>query len=219
MTHHEHSDLRAGVRAGLPLVVPTLAVGISFGVLAEPVMGTVAPIVMSVVVFAGSAQFAALSVLAAGGGAPAAITAGLLMNTRFLPMGFGVAPALRGGPLQRAAEGQAVVDASWAIASRGGGHFDRGLLLGSTIPQAVGWMGGTAIGAIAGSALSEPERFGIDAIFPAFFLALLWEEAKGGRALGVAIGGGLVTLALLPLVPPGLAVFAALAVALVGLRR
>ncbi|MEJ7750958.1 MAG: AzlC family ABC transporter permease [Thermoleophilaceae bacterium] len=215
----EHSDLRAGVRAGLPLVVPTLAVGISFGVLAQPVMGSVAPIVMSVIVFAGSAQFAALSVLASGGGAAAAIVAGLLMNTRFLPMGFGVAPVLKGGPLRRAAEGQAVVDASFALGSLGEGRFDRGLLLGSVIPQAACWMGGTAIGAIGGSALSEPERFGIDAIFPAFFLALLVNEARGGREMGVAIAGGLVTLALLPFVPAGLAVIAAFSVTLIGLRR
>ncbi len=215
----EHSDLRSGVRAGLALVVPTLAVGISFGVLAQPVMGTVAPIVMSVIVFAGSAQFAALSVLASGGGAAAAITAGLLMNTRFLPMGFGVAPALRGGPLRRAAEGQAVVDASWALASKGDGTFDRGLLLGSTIPQGVAWMGGTAIGAIGGSALSAPERFGIDAIFPAFFLALLLNEAKTGKAIGVAIAAALLTLALLPFAPAGLVVIAAASVTLIGLWR
>jgi len=215
----EDSDLRAGVRAALPLLFPTLAVGISFGVLAEPVMGSVAPIVMSVIVFAGSAQFAALSVLAAGGGAPAAIAAGLLMNTRFLPMGFAVAPALRGSALKRAAQGQAVIDTSLALASRGEGRFDRGLLVGATIPQAACWISGTAIGALGGSVLSEPERFGIDAIFPAFFLALLVKEARRGRALGVAVAGGLVTLALLPFLPPGLAVIAAFLTALVGLRR
>lgn len=111
-------DIPDGIRAGLPLVLPTLALGVSFGVLAKPVMGSVAPIVMSVIVFSGAAQFAALSVLAAGGGAFAAIVAGLLLNLRFLPMGFAVAPALRGRPLARAAQGQALVDASFAIASR-----------------------------------------------------------------------------------------------------
>src|SRR3954449_5362023 len=119
----ESSPLSAGVRAGLPFVLPTLALGVSFGVLAEPTMGKVAPIVMSVVVFAGAAQFASLSVLAAAGGAGAAILAGLLMNARFLPMGFAVAPSLKGRPLRRAAEGQTVVDASFAIARRPDGTF------------------------------------------------------------------------------------------------
>jgi hypothetical protein len=51
--------LREGVRAGLPFAAAALVLGISFGVLARPVMGEVAPIVMSAAVFAGSSQFAA----------------------------------------------------------------------------------------------------------------------------------------------------------------
>jgi 4-azaleucine resistance transporter AzlC len=215
----EASPLSAGVRAGLPFVVPTLALGVSFGVLAEPVMGEIAPIVMSIVVFAGAAQFAALSVLAAASGAGAAILAGLLMNARFLPMGFAIAPSLRGRALKRAAQGQAVVDASWAIAHRSDGTFDRGILLGATIPQACGWISGTAIGVFGGSALADPEKFGIDAIFPAFYLALLFEE--GGRRNGVAVAviGGAITLSLMSFVPAGLAVIAASLAALIGLRR
>jgi 4-azaleucine resistance transporter AzlC len=214
-----HSDLRTGFRKGLPFVVPTLALGISFGVLAEPVMGKVAPIVMSVFVFAGAAQFAALGVLAAGGAAGAAIIAGLLMNARFLPMGFAIAPSLRGRAAKRALQGQTVVDASWAIANRGDGTFDRGVLFGSVIPQAAAWMSGTAIGVIGGSALAHPERFGIDAVFPAFFLALLVGEGQSRTATGVAIAGGAITLALMSFVPAGLAVIAAAITALVGLRR
>ena len=83
----------------MPLVLPTFAGGISFGVLAQPVMGSVAPIVMSLIVFSGAAQFAALTVLTAGGGAVAAIAAGMLMNGRWLPMGLAVGPFLKGGPL------------------------------------------------------------------------------------------------------------------------
>src|SRR5947209_13499259 len=105
------SDLRRGIRAGIPLVPALLALAISFGVLARPVMGPVAPIVMSIVVFAGGAQFAALSVLTAGGGAVAAVVAGLLMNARFLPMGLAAARSLPGGGLARALQGQAIVDA------------------------------------------------------------------------------------------------------------
>jgi len=215
----EHSRMRDGISAGLPFVLPTLALGVSFGVLAEPVMGEVAPIVMSVVVFAGAAQFAALSVLTAAGGAGAAILAGLLLNARFLPMGFAVAPSLRGRPLKRAAEGQAIVDASWAIAHRPDGTFDRGVLLGATIPQACGWISGTAIGVFAGSVLADPEEFGIDAIFPAFYLALLFEEGRSRRGLAVALIGGAITLSLMSSVPAGLAVIAASLAALIGLRR
>src|ERR1700759_41820 len=95
-TTQETTTIRDGIKAGLPFVLPTTALGISFGVLAEPLMGKVAAIAMSIVVYAGGAQFAALSVIGAGGGAGAAIVAGLLMNSRFIPMGFALAPSLKG---------------------------------------------------------------------------------------------------------------------------
>ena len=66
-------------------------------------MGTVAPIVMSAIVFAGSSQFAATAVLAAGGGPLAAVAAGILLNARYVPMGVALAPSLEGGALRRAA--------------------------------------------------------------------------------------------------------------------
>ena len=148
------------MRVGLPLLLPTLALGVSFGVLARPVMGPAAPIAMSILVFSGAAQFAALSVLAAGGGALAAITAGMLLNARWLPMGFAIGPSLRGGPLARAAQGLTIVDASFVIASRGDGTFDRGLLMGATAVQGVAWVSGTVIGVARGAGARRPEQPG-----------------------------------------------------------
>jgi 4-azaleucine resistance transporter AzlC len=215
----EAAGLRAGVRAGLPLLLPTLVLGASFGVLAEPVMGTAAPVVMSLTVYAGGAQFAALSVLQAGGAAAAAVAAGLLMNLRFLPMGFAVAPALRGRPLARAVQGQSIVDASFALASRGDGTFDRDLLVGATLPQFVAWTTGTVLGVVAGGALGDPARLGLDAIFPAFYLVLLIEEVRTPRALTAAALAVGITLVLMPVAPAGVPVIAAAAAALLGLRR
>src|SRR3954466_7531089 len=105
---HESSDIRTGLRAGLPLVLPTFAGGISFGVLAQPVMGSFAPVLMSLIVFSGAAQFAALTVLTAGGGAVAAILAGMVMNARWLPMGLAIGPFLTGGKLRRTMQSQSL---------------------------------------------------------------------------------------------------------------
>ena len=176
---NKSSDIRTGIRAGLPLALPTLAIGVSFGVLAQPVMGSVAPVVMSVIVFSGAAQFAALTVLTAGGGALAAIAAGMLMNGRWLPMGLAVGPFLSGGPLKRAAQSLALVDASFALSSRGDGTYDRGVLIGATIPQGAAWTLGTLIGVLGGAALADPQALGLDAMFPAFFAVLLAAEARG----------------------------------------
>lgn len=210
--------LASGVRAGIPYGIASLLLGLSFGVLARPVMGPVPAIVMSVVVFAGSAQFAALAVLSAGGGAVAAIAAGLLLNLRFVPMGIAVAPSLRGGPLGRALRGQALVDASWALANRGDGSFDVDFLLGSTLAQYPGWVGGTVIGALLGGAIGSPSSLGLDAIFPAFFLGLLVSELRRSEALLVAAVGAAIALALTPIAPAGVPIIAAAFAAVLGVR-
>src|SRR4051794_9203328 len=151
---------------------------------------------MSAIVFAGSAQFAAISIVAAGGGLGAAVGAAALMNSRFLPMGIALAPSLPGGPLKRAAQGQTVVDSSWAMALRGEGRFDRWFLFGSTAVQYVTWLTGTAVGAFGGDLLGDPDALGLDAIYPTFFLALLFNELRSNRARGVAALGAVIALAL-----------------------
>ena len=211
--------MRDGFKAGLPIAAASFLLAISFGVLARLVMGTVAPIVMSALIFAGSAQFAALAVLAAGGGAGAAIVAGVLLNARYVPMGIALAPSLRGGSLRRAAVGQTMVDASWAMASRGGGRFDPAFMIGATAPNYPAWVGGTAIGVLVGDLIGDPDRLGLDALFPAFVLALLATEVgRGPRAVAAAAIGAALALSLAPFTGPGIPIIAACAAALVALR-
>jgi branched chain amino acid efflux pump len=213
-----NAHLWAGVRAGVPFAVAGGLLSLSFGVLARSTgFSAVEAIAMSAIVYAGSAQFAALSILGGGGTAGAAIGAAALMNSRFLPMGVALGPSLPGGPLKRAAQGQPVVDASWALAVREDGSFDRWLLFGSSAIQYVTWVSGTVVGALGGSALGDPASLGLDAIYPTFFLALLLEEARSGRARGVAAAGALVSLALVPFVPAGIPVLVASLASLAGL--
>jgi predicted branched-subunit amino acid permease len=209
---------RAGLKAGVGFGLAALLLGVSFGVIAEPLMGPVAPIVMSAVLFSGAAQFGSTAVLAAGGDAVTAIAAGAMLNARFLPMGVAAAPALRGSPLRRAIEGQAVVDASWALAVQHDGRFDREVLIGATIPQYPAWVAGTAIGVAGGGAIGDPAALGLDAIFPAFFLGLLVAELGRPGARAAVLLGGAITMALTPVLPPGLPVLLASAAALIALR-
>lgn len=214
------ASARAGAASAVPFAVAAIAVGASFGVLAvEAGFPPLAAVVMSAFVHAGSAQFAALSILGAGGSVGAAVAAGTLINGRFLPMGLALGPSLPGGPLWRAVQGQAVVDVSWALAAQDGGRFDRFRLFGAAGTQWVGWTGGTALGALgAGAVGGELDAVGLDAVYPAFFLALLASELKTARGRGVALAAALLALALVPLTPPGVPVIAAALVALVGLR-
>jgi 4-azaleucine resistance transporter AzlC len=209
--------MREGLRAGMPFAVAAFVLAISFGVLAEPLMGAEAAIAMSVFVFAGSAQFGATAVLASGGGPASAILAGVLLNARYIPMGIALAPSLHGGPLRRALYGQAMIDASWATAGRGRGRFDPDFMVGFTLPDIPAWIGGTAIGAYAGDLIGDPETLGLDAMFPAFFLALLANELRSGRARGAAAVSAVLALALTPVAPPGVPVIVASAGALLGL--
>jgi branched chain amino acid efflux pump len=209
-----------GMRLGIPFALAGGLVALSFGVVARDVgLSAIAAIVMSAIVFAGSAQFAAVAILAAGGGVAAAIGAGALMNSRFLMMGVALAPSLPGRWPWRAAQGQTVVDASWAIAARGDGTFDRWLLFGTTSVQYVTWSLGTIVGSLGGGALGDPDKLGLDAIYPAFFVALLVGEARTGRARGAAAVGALVALALVPIAPAGIPVLAASVGALLGLTQ
>jgi 4-azaleucine resistance transporter AzlC len=209
----------SGVRLGVPYAAVGFVLSLSFGVLARHAgFSALQAIVTSAIVFAGSAQFAGLAVLASGGTAVAAVAAGTLMNGRFLAMGMALAPSLPGGPAKRAAQGQAVVDASWALANRGDGTFDRGLLFGTTAPQYVTWFLGTVVGVYAGDLLGDTGRLGLDAVFPTFFLGILIDELRRPRSRVVALCGAVVALALVPFAPAGVPILAAAAAALLGLR-
>lgn len=220
MTPADRSSLRDGLRVGVAFGIAGFLLSMSFGVVArEAGFSLVAAVTMSVVVFAGSAQFAAVAVLGAGGGPVAAVAAATLMNSRFLPMGVALAPSLPGRAWWRGVQGQAVVDSSWAVASNGDGTFDRWRLFGTTLPQYGAWQLGTLVGAYGGDVIGDLERFGLDAVYPAFFLAILVPELHDRDRLGVAVAGGLVALALVPVAPPGVPVLAAGLAALWGLRR
>ena len=198
----------------MPFALVVGVVAFSFGVLARSLgWGVIAPIVFSVATFSVTAQFAVAMVLGAGGGALTAIAAAVLLNARFLPIGVSVAPFLRGGPFRRALEGQTIVTTSWALAIRDGGHFDRAFMIGATVPQYAAWSVGTAIGVLA-------HDVGLDAIFPAFFLALLMRSlgGTGKRATAAAVIAAVLTAALVPVAPPGVPVLAASGAALLGLR-
>ena len=210
--------LREGARAGLPYAGASGVLALSFGVVATDAgFPALAAVVMSAVVFAGSAQFAAVAILTAGGGVGAAVGAAALMSSRFLPMGFALGPSLCGSRLQRALEGQAVVDSSWAMAARGDGGFDRLYLFGHTGVQYLAWVLGTVAGVVSPSL--DARALGLDAVFPAFFLAILANELRDRRRLGVAGAGAALALLLVPVTPPGVPVLVASAAALVGLRR
>jgi 4-azaleucine resistance transporter AzlC len=211
---------RDGVRAALAVAATVWFFGASFGLLARAAgMGVAAPLVMSATTFAGSAQFAVSSILGASGGTVAAIAAAVLLNARYAPISISVASLFHGPRLRRLVESQLIVDESWALSSRGGGHFDRRILLGAGLLLYVSWVGGTAVGALVGDALGNPKDLGLDGAFPALFLALLVPQLGTRRAAVAALTGAAIALVLIPVTPPGTPIVAASVACLLGLRR
>jgi 4-azaleucine resistance transporter AzlC len=209
---------RDGVLVGLPLALAPLLFGAAFGVLATDAdMGPVAAVVMSASTFAGSAQFAAASTLETGGGAAAAVLAAVLLNARYAPLSIAVASIFPGSPRRRLVESQLIVDESWALAGRSG-RFEYGILAGVGVLFWFLWVGGTALGTVVGDLL-DPEAIGLDAAFPALFLALLVPYLRTRRSLVAALTAAAITFALIPLVPAGVPIVAASLACLWGLRR
>lgn len=174
---------------------------------------------MSGLVFAGSAQFAAVAALDAGASALAAALAGVALNSRYLPLGLVVGRSLSGGAGARAASAHLVIDESVAIAADPSGRVDQRRFRATGIALLAAWIGGTIAGALGGGLVGDPEALGLDAAFPALFLALVWPRLRADRMArrAAAAGACLAALGVL-LLPVGLGVAVAAAGALVAWR-
>lgn len=201
-------DDRSSWAAVAPVVAAVSVFGVSYGVLASaagiPVWQAM---LMSATVFAGSSQFAAVSILGSGGSAAAAVVSGALLNARYLATGAAAARVLPGGRLQRFVGAQLVVDESYALAVGAGSaqRPDARVLIISGTALWIGWVGGSAIGGLLGPVVGDPRSLGLDAAFPALFVALLWPLLDRRSPVTVALAGLAVAAALLPFTSAGVA--------------
>lgn len=210
-------------------------VGVSFG--ATSVGGGLdwwVPVTLSLLVFAGGAQIAAVGVVLAGGSPLAAVLAGAVLNTRLFPYGFAVADVVgpaglgdaRGVHCARDARGarravgrwlvrllgtHVITDESVAFALR---HSDpvrrRSAFWACGAGLFVIWNLSVLLGAALGSAVRNTDAFGLDATFPAVMLALALPTLTS-RSTRVAAGtGAVIAVALTPVLPAGLPLLAAL---------
>ncbi|WP_428954131.1 AzlC family ABC transporter permease [Streptomyces sp. cg35] len=197
-------------------------VGVSFGAVAVasglPVW---LPVVMSLLVFAGSAQFSAVGVFAAGGGPVAAAATGLLLNTRTAAFSLAVADALGRSWPARLLGAHLVTDETAAfVLAQSDPARRRTAFWISGVGLFAAWNASVLVGALAGSALGDTDRFGLDAAFPAVLLALVLPALREERGLRrSAAAGAVVAVAATPFLPAGVPVLLALGGLLVRLRR
>jgi 4-azaleucine resistance transporter AzlC len=187
--------------------------GVSFGVLAVAAgLSPAQACVMSMLTFTGASQFAFIGVLATGGGALAALGPAVMLAVRNAAYGLSLAPILPGRLRERALLAHLVIDETTAMARA---HDDpaaaRHAFLATGLSVWVCWNLGTLVGALLGGGIGDPRKLGLDAMFPAAFLALLAPQLRRPGAPVAAVTGVVLAAVLVPFTPAGVPVIAALA--------
>jgi predicted branched-subunit amino acid permease len=211
-------DRRAIVRDSLGVGVATGLYGVSFGAVSVASGLSVAQTcVLSLLMFTGASQFALVAVVASGGGAVSAGATALLLGTRNTLYGLRLAPLLAWRGWRRVLGAHVLIDESTAMSvTRETTAAARLGFLTTGVSIFVLWNLATLAGAVAGNAIGDPRTYGLDAAVGAAFLALLWPRLKGRRNQLIAAAAAAVALATVPLVPAGVPVLAAAAVALLA---
>ncbi|MCY4424009.1 MAG: AzlC family ABC transporter permease [Acidimicrobiaceae bacterium] len=177
-------------------------IGVTFGVFADAAGFDLAQImVMSAFVFTGASQFAAVGVIDDGGSGGAAVGSALLLAARNALYGPVARRTLPAATLGRLASAHFVIDETTAMAAA---QHDRRDAAGAFWITATTlwlfWNGGSIAGALLGAVMGEPETWGLDAAFPAMFVALLAPHVRtaAGRtaaAVAAAVAFGAVPVA------------------------
>ena len=198
----------------------TGAYAISYGVLAVAAGLSVAQTcVMSLLVFTGASQFAVVGVLGTGGGVAAALAPALVLAARNAVYGLALVPVLRGRFATRAIQSQLIIDETTAMArAQTDPVAARRAFLATGVSVFVCWNIGSLAGALVGTGLGDPRALGLDAMFPAAYLALLVPQLGAPGARTAAICGALLAVALVPFAPAGVPVLAAVLGVIPGVR-
>jgi 4-azaleucine resistance transporter AzlC len=206
--------LAPGLRRDIGLVcLAAGVVGISYGAIAVGSGFSIwLPVAMSLLVFAGAAQFLFVGIIAGGGNPIPAMVAGLLVNTRHLPFGLAVSDVVGPGVWRRALGSHVMTDETVAFAL-GQEQIEQKRAAYWTCGAGIFtfWNTGVLIGAAAGSAIEDTDALGLDAAFPAVLLALVLPSLREQKTRRAALIGATVALAATAYLPAGLPVLVALA--------
>ena len=204
-----------GVRVGLSIAVATGLYGISFGALSVASgLDVWQTSVLSLLLFSGGSQFAFIGVIAGGGSPVAAASAAALLGIRNAVYGMQMNALLHPRGWRRFAAAHVTIDESLAT---GTGQSDpveqkRGFWVAG-LGIFVLWNVFTLVGALAGDALGDPKRWGLDGAAVAAFLGLLWPRLRSREAGATAVVCALATVLAVPFVPPGVPILVAAVVA------
>jgi len=190
-----------GLRATVPVALSVVPFGIAYGAVAAQTMPTWQAVLMSLTVFAGTAQFVAASMLSQEAAYLPVLITGLLINSRLLLLSAALMPHFRSAPRRlHPLIAQLLTDESFAVSiaefgARGG---DALFFIGSGLAIFATWQASTWIGVLFGAGI--PPSWGLEYALPASLIVFLFLLVRDRRSVGVAILAALVGLALQPLV-------------------
>jgi predicted branched-subunit amino acid permease len=212
------AERRAIVRDSLGVGIATGAYGVSFGAVSVASgLSVWQTCTLSLLMFTGASQFALVGVVAAGGAPLSGAATALLLGTRNTLYGLRLAPLLAYRGVKRALAAHVLIDESTAMSvTRTSRTAARLGFLVTGVSIFVLWNAATLAGAVAGNALGDPRRYGLDAAVGAAFLALLWPRLHRRSNRLVAVAAAAVALGSVPIVPAGVPVLAAAGVALLA---
>lgn len=211
-----------GLRMGVSIGIAVGLYGISFGALAVAAgLSVLQACAFSLLMFTGGSQFAFIGVLAGGGSGPAAVGAASLLGLRNAVYGVQMNAMFHPQGWHRPLAAHLTIDESAATAMSQTDPVEerRGFWAAGTAVFVL-WNIFTLIGALAGDALGDPKAWGLDGAAVAAFVGLLWPRLTAREPVAVALLCGLVTALTIPVLPPGIPILVAAAVAaLLGMRR
>jgi 4-azaleucine resistance transporter AzlC len=212
--------LRPVVAASITLGAAVGVFGVAFGVGAVAAGGTVLQAcAMSLLVFTGASQFSAVSVVASGGSTLSALGGAMVLAARNGVYGLTMANRLDGTVARRLVAAQLTIDESTAMATAQSElPMQRVAFWVTGLTVYVTWNLGTLAGALAGS-LIDPQMYGLDAAFPAGFVAMIAPQLHSREGRRAAALGAMICLALVPFLPVGLPILMSSLAVLVGVRR
>lgn len=214
---------RRGFVGGQPLAPGTFLYGMVFGVLAsEKGLAWIEALLMSVLVYSGSAQLAVLQGWSSSPLIAPLVLTVLLINARYVLYGASVQPWLRGATRPQAfATLFFLGDGNWALSMREyhAGLRDAGFLFGSGVATALPWVLGTVAGHMVGRGVPNPASLGLDFMLVAFAAAIGVSVFRGRADLWPAAAAVVASVLLALWLPGWTIVGAGLAAGLMGAAR
>jgi predicted branched-subunit amino acid permease len=207
------------VRDSLSVSLTVGAYGLAFGAAGVAAgFSVLQTCLFSLFTFTGASQFAAVGVVASGGGALGAVAAASMLATRNTLYGIQLSPLLRVRGAKRLVAAHLTIDESTGVALSQAPRGTAAMRAGFWLTGAgvfIFWNIFTLLGALGAQALGNPASYGLDAAVPAAFLGLLWPRLENNFLRLVATASMVFVLSISPLLPAGLPIIVSILVAVV----